>query len=472
MARPPNLVVFLPDQMRADVLACHGASERFAPNLARFAETAAVFERAYVTQPVCTPSRSSIMTGTWPHQNGCVRNSVPLPSHLKCLPQLVHGYASAYFGKWHLGDENLAQRGFRSWVSTEGHSDYCRYLKEKGIPPDKENGTYSRTATSKLPVELSKPRFLEEHARRFIAENRARPFILFVAFVEPHSPYNGPWNQYHPLSGIELEKAAIAPVRDDLPLRYRLMREWQEEEARRDRARLPEQYYFGATPEEYLRIKQRYLGLVTQVDQSIGAILATLSEHDLADETIVVHTSDHGDMLGAQHLFGKEVMFEQAIHVPWLVRLPRMTEQRRISPAIGLIDFLPTLLDLLGGPPSSQCAGTSRAPLLRGEKMPDKSVFLEWSPNRTKIRKESGLGSFWRRRRAVEESTRTVITPEGWKLNWRDRDLSELYDLGNDGLETTNLFPTENYEAVVDRCAQEIRDWQKQTKDELKLKIR
>lgn len=471
MPRPPNLVLFLPDQMRADTLACHGAPAHFAPNLARFAQTATVFERAYVTQPVCTPSRSSIMTGTWPHQNGCIRNNVALPAHFKCLPQLVDGYAAAYFGKWHLGQENSAQRGFSSWISTEGESDYSRWLKIKEVAPDKPDGSYSRNITSKLPAELSKPRFLEEHACRFIAENKDRPFILYVAFVEPHSPYNGPLNDLHSLSEIELDSAALASARDDLPLRYRLMREWQEEEARRDRERLPEQYYFGATPEEYRGMKQRYLGLVTLVDRSIGAILDRLDQLQLTSNTIVVHTSDHGDMLGAQHLFGKEVMFDQAIHVPLLMRVPGAAQPRRVSQLVSLIDLLPTLIDLLGGAPSGQCAGTSRGPLFRGEEMPDESVFLEWSPNRTKVRKQSKLGSFWQRKRAMEESTRTVITPEGWKFNWRDRDLDELYDVGNDSRETINLFTDEKYISIVDRCAQEIRAWQQQTGDRLKLKL-
>ncbi len=118
--RKPNLVVFLPDQQRADTI-----TPEYTPNLAKLAEQSVVFERAYVTHPVCTPSRSSIMTGTWPHQNGCRRNSVVLPAKFKCLPQLVDGsYTCAYFGKWHLGNDSQPQRGFQHWLSTEGICDY------------------------------------------------------------------------------------------------------------------------------------------------------------------------------------------------------------------------------------------------------------------------------------------------------------------------------------------------------------
>ncbi|MEP7071068.1 MAG: sulfatase-like hydrolase/transferase, partial [Verrucomicrobiota bacterium] len=183
MPARPNLVVFLPDQQRADTL-----TPSIAPHLAKLAQESTVFERAFVTQPVCTPSRSSIMTGTWPHQNGCTHNSVALPRHLKCLPQLVEGYEAAYFGKWHLGRESEAQRGFQHWISTEGLSDYSRFLLTQGYQPDCTDGSFSARFVSGLPEEISKPHFLAEHARRFIHENRHRPFILFVAFVEPHSP--------------------------------------------------------------------------------------------------------------------------------------------------------------------------------------------------------------------------------------------------------------------------------------------
>ena len=177
-------------------------------------------------------------------------------------------------------------------------------------------------AVSNLPIELSRPKFLEKHACEFIEKHQRDPFILVVAFVEPHSPYNGPLNDVNPLDKVELDATATLPERENIPLRYRLMREWQQAEALLDRVRLPMQLFFGITPDEYRSIKQRYLGLVTLVDQSIGAILGCLERFGLRDDTIVVHTSDHGDSLGAHHLFGKETMFEEATRVPWLIRLP------------------------------------------------------------------------------------------------------------------------------------------------------
>src|SRR5437764_15300087 len=102
---------------------------------------------------------------------------------------------------------------------------------------------------------------------------------------------------------MRLDATATRPESEDIPLRYRLMREWQQAEAVLDRERLPTQLFFGVTPEEYRSIKQRYLGLVTLVDQSLGAVLADVEPCGLTENPIVVHSSDHGDSLGAHHLF-------------------------------------------------------------------------------------------------------------------------------------------------------------------------
>jgi arylsulfatase A-like enzyme len=470
-ARKPNLIVFLPDQQRADTLACYGGQKVHAPNLNKLAAESVVFERAYVTHPVCTPSRSSLMTGTWPHANGCTRNSVPLDRRFRVFPELLEDkeYRTAYMGKWHLGNEGPARRGFGEWISTEHPGDYTNFLLSTGLTADKQSGAFSELAISKLPLELSRPKFLEKHACEFIEKHRCDPFILVVAFVEPHSPYNGPLNNEHPLEEIDLDSTATLPESENIPLRYRLMREWQQAEAILDRQRLPTQLFFGITPEEYRSIKQRYLGLVTLVDKSIGAILGCLERCGLSDDTIVVHTSDHGDSLGAHHLFGKEVMFEEAARVPLLVQLPSQKRGKIVPQSVSHIDFLPTLLDLLGQPKHPQCAGKSLLQLIRGEVTLPESVFIEWAPNRTKIKKGTSLAPRRAIKRAVEESARTVVSPDGWKLCLRDKDLNELYNLHDDPLETRNLYSDRQSASVISRLTNEIHHWQKFTRDRLKI---
>jgi arylsulfatase A-like enzyme len=442
-----------------------------APNLNDLASESVAFKRAYVTHPVCTPSRSSLMTGTWPHINGCTRNGVPLDRRFRVFPELMEDrdYHTAYMGKWHLSEGGPAGRGFGKWVSTDDHGDYANFLLSKEITPDKQKARFSKLAITNLPVELSRPKFLEKRACEFIEKHYRDPFILVVAFVEPHSPYNGPLNDEHPLNEVDLDPTATLQESEDIPLRYRLMREWQQAEAVLDRERLPTQLFFGITPAEYRSIKQRYLGLVTLVDQSIGAILRCLEGFGLTDHTIVVHTSDHGDSLGAHHLFGKETMFEEAARVPFLVRLPGQKCGKMISRPVTHIDFVPTLLDLLGQPRHPQCAGKSLLPLIHDEAMTPDNVFLEWAPNRTKVKKGTSLAPRRMLKRAIDESTRTVVSPEGWKLCLRDKDLNELYNWKDDPLETRNLYSDRQYASVISRLAGEIHRWQESTHDKLKI---
>jgi arylsulfatase A-like enzyme len=329
LPRKPNLLVFLPDQLRADAIVGENASSVHAPNLHKLASDSVVFERAYVTHPICAPSRSSFLSGTWPHQNGCTNNQSALSRKFRCLPELLgdSDYRTAYFGKWHLGDEYSAQRGFGEWTSIEeysksadsarkieGVSDYTKFLLSKGYKPDVRHGThFGRSFVSNLPFELSKAKFLETKACEFLQHNRDEPFLLFVAFIEPHPPYNGPFNDEHPLATISLDVTNGDTLGSDIPLRYRL----RQEHFRRQ----------FKTAAKYRETKQKYLGLITKIDRCVGAILAKLDDLGLNEHTIIVLTSDHGDMMSAHGILGKSLMFEQSARVPYLVRVPGQRPQ-------------------------------------------------------------------------------------------------------------------------------------------------
>src|SRR2546423_2242830 len=454
MARKPNLLIYLPDQQRADILGCYGGNVH-APNLDKLASESFVFERAYVTQPICTPSRSSLMTGSWPHANGCTRNFLILDRTWRCLPEIVADpdYQCGYIGKWHLGNELFAQHGFADWVSVENNpryqklvsagrdpnalSDYSKFLLEQGIRPRPDRDYFDNRFVADLPIELSKARFLEGKAVQFLRRHRTAPFILVVAFFEPHSPYNGPLNQEHDLDEVDVDPTVDHLFGSEMPLRYRLRQE-------RDRQR------YGNPPERYREAKRNYYGLVTLIDLSIGAILAELKALGLSENTIVIHTSDHGDMMTAHGLMRKEVMFEESIRVPFLVRLADQRASHRIAQPVSHIDFVPTVLDLLGKSSNGQSSGQSLAPLLSGKSMPAQNVFVEWSPGKTpKVEKKSKLGRPREIKVALEESTRTVISAEGWKLCLRDKDKNELYNLRDDPAELHNLFGRAEHKSVV-----------------------
>ena len=138
-------------------------------------------------------------------------------------------------------------------------------------------------------------------------------------------------------------------------------------------------------------------------------------------------------------MFAKEVMFEEAARVPFLIRLPGQKRSKLIPQPVSHIDLVPTLLDLLGqfatanpscgGPKHPQCAGKSLLPVIHEEALPPESIFIEWAPNRTKVKKGTSLAPRRMVKRAIDESTRTVVSSDGWKLCLRDKDLNELYNL-------------------------------------------
>ena len=470
--RKRNLVIFLPDQQRADTLACYGNGKVHAPNLNKLASESAVFNRAYVTQPVCSPSRASLMTGLWPHANGCTNNGFALDRRLATLPELIgDNYRAGYVGKWHLREQSPTQRGFHEWVSVEGVSDYSKFLIGHGLKPDHEKGGFGALTISNLPVELSQPRFVQEHACEFIKRNGRDPFVLVVAFVEPHSPYNSPFNNEHPIDDVDLDPSAVDPATDNLPLRYRLTREWQRDRATQDKTGAVRRFQFGLTVDDYRDLKQKYLGLVTLVDQSIGSVLACLENSGLANDTVVVHTSDHGDLLGAHHLFGKGVMFEQAVRVPLLIKVPGQ-KPHMVTQPVSHIDFVPTLLELLDLSKASQPVGRSLVPLMRGEKTQPEDIFIEWNPYKKRekrLKKDTTLASQQQVQEAISESTRTVISADGWKLSLRDKDRNELYTLNEDPQEMRNLYYSGQHSDVIARCGDKIRQWQESTADAVRL---
>jgi arylsulfatase A-like enzyme len=159
----PNLLFLWTDEQRADTLAAYGNDRFRMPALNRLAANSVVFDRCYDTQPVCTPARSSVMTGMWPHTNGCINNNIPLPTETPTMPELLGdpAYRTAYMGKWHLGDEVFPQHGFQQWVSIEdiytrhfspgrskdARSSYHHFLLELGHQPNQQN-RFSRACRS------------------------------------------------------------------------------------------------------------------------------------------------------------------------------------------------------------------------------------------------------------------------------------------------------------------------------------
>lgn len=472
--KKPNLLFIWTDEQRVDTMAAYGNHKIHTPNLNKLAGQSVVFENAYVTQPVCTPNRSAVMTGLWPHQTGCVKNNIPLPANIPCLPEMLgdSDYRTAYMGKWHLGDEIFAQHGFEEWVSIEDgyrryysdgrdrnkRSDYHHFLIEQGYRPDSSNNAFSRSFAARRILEHCKPKFLEKKACDFLRRHRKEPFILYINFLEPHMPFFGPLDDEHNPEEIDLPHNFSDPLEENEPMRYRVIQEYC-------RAK------YGKDQKDIRALIGRYWGLVTQVDLSVGAILKTLDDLGLSDNTIVVYTSDHGDMMGSHHMVEKSVMYEEAVRVPWLMRIPQM-QGNIIKKRVSQIDMVPTLLELMDCDVNGRFAGQSLVSLIKTGNIEQHKVFIEWNPNSGAMKVKKGgtqLAPKEELRRLENERTRTVISPDGWKLCLSDTDKCQLFDLNKDPGETINLFDSGRYDDIIRKLTVLIHKWQETVDDKVEV---
>jgi len=455
----PNVLFLWTDQQRADTLAAYG-NHRFRMHaLNDLASRSIVFDRCYDTQPVCTPARSSVMTGLWPHTTGCVTNNIMLPADARTLPELLadSAYRTGYIGKWHLGDEAFAQHGFEHWVSTEDgyatyfskgrpkdtRTSYHRFLERLGYKPDTKNGGYSRGFAVRRQIDHCKPAFMANEASRFILDRREEPWLLSVNFLEPHPPFWGPLNDLH--------SAAEAPV----PANYPGDSVDREPESyRRRREQIKEEDRDGGdfrTRAGWQQLNRIYAGLCTQVDLAIGQILRTLEASGQAGNTIVVFTSDHGEMMGSHSLYGKGVLYEEAIRVPLLLHVPyRQTRPVWVGQPVSHIDLVPTLLSLLTGKVPEHLPGESLLSYVDGGRRREDHVFLEWN---------SPEGP----------NARCVISPDGWKLGLYDKDNCLLFNRHEDPLELRNLYYRNESAAVRTRLRGAIDRWQRHVADRMAL---
>lgn len=448
------------DEQRRDTMHCYGNSFISAPNLNRFAENSFVFESAYCTQPVCTPSRASILTGMYPHSHGCVANNTPLPLSHPTIAEMASGYRSSYYGKWHLGDEIGAQRGFTDWCSIEDgiyrpffskpelyqrFSDYHHYLYDLGFFPDERSKdgamVFSRNASAMLPAEHTKAGFLGRKAAAFIETSRAStPWFLSVSFLEPHMPFFGPYNARHHPEAIPASPAFCLPPGPDACAK------------KRDKAANLREKGFQGRPlrseQDWRRMRANYYGLVSLVDESVGRILDALDRSGQADNTIVIFTSDHGEMMGDHACLEKNLTYEESIGIPLIIRVPG-TKGGTIRGRVSQIDLAPTILDFMGQHLPANLQGKSLRPVLQGQAdLAGNDVFVEWNN-----------GDIWR----------TIVSSDGWKLNLCASDQCELYDLQSDPYELINRYNDVSCRARVDDLTNRIRIWQEETSDQAAL---
>jgi arylsulfatase A-like enzyme len=474
----PNLLFIWTDQQRRDSMQCYGNRWVQVPNLNRLAGESFVFEHPYVTQPVCTPSRASILTGQYPQATGVDRNNVPLPRDAKTLAELVgEGYRCCNIGKWHLGDDVIAQHGFQDWISIEDHyrkyyskpeylavmSSYHEFLVKNGHKPyaEKEGKLiFGRQYAAKLEENLTKAHFCGVEGARWIREHGKQPFVLNVNMLEPHSPYISPLHGLYDAAKIPVGPTFMRPPPASASAFHRLHAEhYRQASKKKGGEDDPE----GSGEMAWRATATHYWGNVSLIDRSVGMLLKALEETGQADHTIVVFTSDHGEMMGEHSLMAKGCFYEQAVSVPLLMRVPWLSRQPHVvRGAVSSVDIVPTLLDLMGRPIPSAIQGRSRAGVLaaRGS-LEDNHAVVQWNgPDVVK----NLAGPEAEIARISGQPYRSLVH-RGWKLNLCAADRGELYDMNSDPCEEKNLLDDPKHRPRAREMAARLRKWQAETGD-------
>ncbi len=380
----PNILFIMCDQMRYDAIGANGNPRIQTPNLDALTESSVAFTNAYSPNPICVPARASLTTGCYPHKctgfksnDGAIKAGFPLLG----TELQKRGYKTYCMGKLHylpylptpeervthgLETVELYESGrmlqqFDPNLERGGLEDYYDYLKEAGwhgytrAHGMGNNDVYA--TTSVIPAEHYVDTWVADralyHLQNHLEAASDQPFFMWASFPKPHSafdpppPYDGrydPRDLDEPVGGIQ----DLLNLGIDHSYQEYIRFMWDK-----------------LSPQAKRKIKANYYGLITLQDQQIGRLLQFLKEHDLEENTIVVYTTDHGEMLGDKGIYFKRILYDQAVHLPLLIRYPRKITQSFRTPCLaGLQDLLPTLCGLIGEPLEARVDGKDLGPVL------------------------------------------------------------------------------------------------------------
>ena len=450
--RSPNLLFLMADQQRADILDPRTACQT--PNLDRLAAEGARFGRCYTVNPICSPARASLMTGLLPHTHGMVDVTHAVPDYrarfeaaLPVWPKALQGagYDTAYFGKWHVErSHRLENFGFNTYEIEQyqqklGLVEVEEKLAERRIVRQKGYGDFLLCGVSDMPPESFPEYQMYSDGIDFLRKAAAdpeRPWALFLSTEAPHDPYIAPRSIFQRYHADDIDPPAN--FEDNLSGRPAIYRRIQS-------------VWNDLSWEDFAAATACYYASCTLVDEQIGRILRVLDELGMAENTIVVFTSDHGDYMAEHRLMLKGIpAFEGAYHIPLVIRGPGLPAGRDISDVTSLLDLAPTLMALTTGG-SFPGHGRSLLPLLRGE------------------------AAGWRQEAFAEchgqrfNYTQRILWRGSNKYVFNGFDEDELYDLAADPHELNNLAGEPEREGLLESMAARMWEIMRQTGDETML---
>lgn len=490
----PNILFIMADQLRADYLGCNGHPTQRTPHIDALAARGVNFTRAYSQAPVCGPSRMSFYTGRYAISHGASYNNVPLRVDERTLGDYLRpeGYRVGLVGKTHMKrDEEgmsrlgldpdssrgvlVSQCGFEPFERDDGlHPDqsanpdlpYNRYLRSKGYAGDNPwhshansaegdngealSGWYMRNChlPARVREEDSETAYTTARAMDFIEDAGEQPWCLHLSYIKPHWPYMAP-APYHAMYGAG---DILAPVRSDIererphPVLGAFMQHPESREFSRDEVRE--------------RVIPAYMGLVTQLDDHIGRLVAFLEARGELDNTLIVLTSDHGDYLGDHWLGEKEMFHEPSARIPMIVVDPRRqadaTRGSVSQQLVEAIDLVPTFVDVAGG--DSQALdhvleGRSLQPLVTGEEV---GAWRQYA--------FSEADYAWRPARVMldlpPDAARAFMVTDGrWKYIYYSHHRPQLFDLATDPQELSDLADMTQHAETLERLEAALQEW-------------
>ncbi|MBK7928480.1 MAG: sulfatase-like hydrolase/transferase [Bryobacterales bacterium] len=428
--RRTNLLFLMSDQHQREASGCYGSREVMTPNIDRIASRGVRFDRAYCQAPVCVPSRGSIITGQYAHTHGAKILADALPDEASTVAHYFRerGYVTGAIGKMHFVDESR-RHGFDHRLY---EADFQRTLspqERERLRKDQGGAGGIDGRPSELSARFFQDNYYAEETVNFLRENRNRPFCLWSSFLMPHTPLvpmREYYNRYDPAK-LTLPNRPAADLKGGF-------------EGHLIRAK--ERGWYGQTEASLRRSLAGYYGNVSQMDACVGRVYDTLCELGLDKNTVVVYTSDHGEMAGAHRMWTKHNMFEQSVAVPLIVSLPdRALSGTHRSELIEQIDLFPTLAGLCGHTAPKNLPGRTFAPLLRNRRYSQREfAYSEYY---------FCHNVFTRDDRYVGKPPILMVRTDRWKLNFLDWGRSELFDLQSDPGEFRNCIDDSGNAGIV-----------------------
>jgi N-acetylglucosamine-6-sulfatase len=419
----PNVLFVLCDDLRPDALGCYGSKNVKTPNIDRIASEGVLFKNSFCTTSLCSPSRASILTGLYAHAHGVRDNFTELPA-VPQWPARLHesGYATAYMGKWHMGENNDAPRpGFDYFATHKGQGKY--FDTEWNLNGEKRETIkgYYTTVVTDLALDWLKK------------QSPAKPWALCVGHKAPHSFYTPEEKYAHAFDSVRVPYPATAFALDGKPqwIKERLrtwhgiygpLFEWRKE--------FPDE-----RPEavrDFEAMVHGYWGTVLSVDDSMGRLLDHLKATGQLDNTVIIFMGDNGLLEGEHGMVDKRTAHEPSLRIPLLVRYPALAKGKTISQQVLTLDIAPSILDLCAAPAMENIHGKSWVKLARdGDPAWRKAWFYEYN---------------YEKQFPYTPNVRALRTDK-WKYiryphgdGSPDRHTAELYDLAADPGETKNLI--------------------------------